>query len=183
MPTKEKLNLGCGTDIRPDYVNLDVAPLEGVDVVHDLDVLPLPFEDGSFSEILCLDVLEHVDYPPLLKECLRLLRPGGRLVLEGPHYSSNNNYVDPTHRNRFSVKTFNFFAEGTHERAHRSYYFDFAFSRVARRQLIFVRRPFFFWNWLVQPLVNATSSLQQYYEATCLVALFPAQNLRVELEK
>ena len=59
---KEKLNLGCGNDIRPDYVNLDVADLEGVDVVHDLDQLPLPFDDESFREILCLDVFEHVDH-------------------------------------------------------------------------------------------------------------------------
>ena len=180
---KEKLNLGCGSDIREDYVNLDVAPLPGVDVVHDLNQLPLPFEDGRFSEILCLDVFEHVDYPPLLKECHRILKPGGRVVLEVPHFSSNNNHVDPTHRNRFSVKTFNFFAEGTHEHRQRSYYFDFTFSRVALRRLIFVKSFFFPWNRLVEPLVNSSERLQQYYEATALVALFPAQNLRIVLEK
>jgi SAM-dependent methyltransferase len=180
---KEKLNLGCGTDIRADHVNLDVAALEGVDVVHDLNSLPLPFKDECFREILCLDVFEHVDYPPLLKECHRILRPGGRIILEVPHFSSNNNHVDPTHRNRFSVKTFNFFVDGTHERRQRGYYFDFAFSRIVSKRLTFVRKPTFPWNWVVDPLVNASGKLQQYYEATALVALFPAQNLRIVLEK
>ncbi|MBI4571568.1 MAG: hypothetical protein HY723_06420, partial [Chloroflexi bacterium] len=31
-----RLNVGCGDDLLPDYVNLDMAALPGVDVVHDL---------------------------------------------------------------------------------------------------------------------------------------------------
>ena len=46
-----KLNLGCGRDIREGYVNLDKAGLDGVDVVHDLNVFPYPFEDNEFDEI------------------------------------------------------------------------------------------------------------------------------------
>ena len=180
---KDKLNLGCGNDIRADYVNLDCAALKGVDVVHDLDLLPLPFEDACFSEILCLDVAEHIDYVPLLKDCLRILKPEGRIVIEVPHFSSNNNYVDPTHRNRFSVKTFNFFAEGTYEREQRNYYFDFSFSRAVERRLLFSKVPTQPWNWPVQWAVNFSPRIQQYYEATGLVYLFPAQNLRVILEK
>lgn len=180
---KEKLNLGCGNDIRADYVNLDLCALDGVDVVHDLNVLPLPFEDGTFSEILCQDVFEHVDYPPLLKECLRILKPGGRILIDVPHFSSNNNFVDPTHRNRFSVKTFNFFAEGTWERSRRGYYFDFSFSRVVSRELVFIRTVPFVWNWLIDPIVNSSPRIQQFYEATGLVYMFPAENLRVVLEK
>lgn len=180
---KDKLNLGCGNDIRADYVNLDCAALEGVEVVHDLDLLPLPFEEARFSEILCLDVFEHIDYIPLLKECLRILKPGGRLVIEVPHFSSNNNYVDPTHRNRFSVKTFNFFVEGTYERGQRSYYFDFSFSRIVERRLVFIRTLTQPWNWPVGWAMNLSPKIQQYYEATGLVSLFPTQNLRVILEK
>jgi hypothetical protein len=91
--------------------------------------------------------------------------------------------VDPTHRNRFSVKTFNFFADRTWEREQRGYYFDFSFSRVASRRLLFIRKASFFWNYLVQWGVNLSPGLQQYYEATGLTYVFPAQNLRVVLEK
>ena len=42
----KKLNLGCGTDIKKGYINLDVAKLDGVDVVHDINRLPLPFKEN-----------------------------------------------------------------------------------------------------------------------------------------
>ena len=57
---KNKLNVGCGKDIRPDFVNLDVAPLPGVDVVHDLTRKPWPFEDKRFDHIELINVLEHL---------------------------------------------------------------------------------------------------------------------------
>jgi hypothetical protein len=65
----------------------------------------------------------------------------------------------------------------------RAYYFDFAFSRVVAKKILFNRSLFFFWNWIVQWGVNLSPRLHQYYEATGLTYLFPAQNLRVELEK
>ena len=43
----KKLNLGCGNDIRQGYINLDVAELDGVDVVWDVNKLPLPFGKGD----------------------------------------------------------------------------------------------------------------------------------------
>jgi SAM-dependent methyltransferase len=179
-----RLNLGCGTDIREGWVNLDIAALPGVDVVHDINILPLPFSDGSFDEILCNDILEHVDLAPVLKECHRILSPGGRMRIEVPHYTSNNNYVDPTHRNRFSVKTFRFFARDTFEGSRRgSYYFDFSFSSVAATRLKFVHGIPYFWNWIVSPVINSRYSMQCYYEATGLAYLFPAQNLQVILVK
>jgi len=109
------INLGCGTNILKGWINLDCVALAGVDVVHDLNVLPLPFENECASEILCEDVLEHLNYIPLLKECHHILLPGGRVRIEVPHFTSSNNYVDPTHRNMFSIKTFNFFCAETFE--------------------------------------------------------------------
>lgn len=42
------------------YVNLDRVEAPGVDVVHDLEVTPYPFQDDSFDEIYTSMVLEHV---------------------------------------------------------------------------------------------------------------------------
>jgi SAM-dependent methyltransferase len=178
----ERLNVGCGDDVRPGYVNLDVAPLPGVDVVHDLADLPLPFEDSRFTEIVCQDVLEHVDVVAVLRDLHRTLRPQGRLHVRSPHFTSRAVYLDPTHRTAFSVETFEFFVRGGGF-TERSYYFDFHFSWIERARITFHRQRYQPWNYVVEPLINFTPGLAAYYESTFLARLFPAANVEVTLVK
>jgi SAM-dependent methyltransferase len=175
-----RLNLGCGRDIRDGYVNVDSAPLPGIDLVYDLNDLPLPFEDAQFAEILCQDVLEHVDYLPLMRELHRVLRPNGRLVVRSPHFTSRGVHVDPTHLRAFSIETFDFFVRRDRY-GDRSYYFDFWFSDIPSARITFHRYRWQPWNYIVEPLVNTTRGVQAYYEETALSRLFPAANIEVEL--
>lgn len=47
---------------------------------------PLPYVDGEFDSITCLEVLEHLDAPGvLLKEMWRTLRPGGLVLMTTPN--------------------------------------------------------------------------------------------------
>jgi predicted SAM-dependent methyltransferase len=70
----KKLNLGCGKKIKKEYVNLDLYPLPGVDVVADINK-PLPFENDTFDEVLTEHVLEHmVELDPLLGELHRITK-------------------------------------------------------------------------------------------------------------
>jgi SAM-dependent methyltransferase len=181
--TPIKINLGCGTKIMPGWVNVDCVALPGVDIVHDINILPLPFEDETVDEILCEDVLEHVDYPAILKEALRILVSGGKIRIEVPHFTSNNNFVDPTHINMFSIKTFNFFAENTFEGKNRGYYFDFKFSRIADKQITFCKRKIYICNAPIEWLVNLSGNTQLFYEATGFSRMFPAENIWVTLIK
>lgn len=176
----QRLNLGCGTDIRPGWINLDKAPLPGVDVVHDLQQVPLPFSAAQFEHVCAKDVLEHVDYVPLLRDLHRVLKPGGTLEIQVPHFTSADNYIDPTHIRRFSIRTFEFFV--ARSTIARDYYFDFSFTRIERRHVSFPHGPLV-WNHLIEPLVNASEKLQKYYELTFMRGLFPAQNIRVTLVK
>jgi hypothetical protein len=60
-----KLELGCGTAPTPGYVHHDRrrhAP--HIEVAHDLDVLPWPWADASWTEVLGLDVFEHLHLMP-----------------------------------------------------------------------------------------------------------------------
>lgn len=82
-----RLNLGCGTDIRAGYVNVDFRSLPGVDVVADLSAFPWTFADDSADEVLMLDVLEHFPYrltSGILVECYRVLRMNGDVVIQVP---------------------------------------------------------------------------------------------------
>jgi len=70
-----------------DAARLRDARRKGVAVAcADLDVTALPYSDGAFGAVACLDVVEHVlDPGRLLGEIARVLRPGGVLVLTTPN--------------------------------------------------------------------------------------------------
>ena len=106
------LDIGCGSRKHPGAVGLDISPDTDADVVHDLDRFPYPIEDRSFDVVLMQDVLEHVAEPMRLADELhRILRPGGRLKLRTPHFSSALAYGDPTHRHYYSTKAISYLAE------------------------------------------------------------------------
>ncbi len=69
-------------------ISVDVDPKPGhagVSFVRG-DGARLPFPEGAFDAVFALDVLEHVDDEQrFLSELLRVLRPGGRLILTTPH--------------------------------------------------------------------------------------------------
>ncbi len=98
------LDIGCGSSKTPGAVGLDISADTDADIVHDLDVFPYPIEDSSFDQILLQDVIEHVREPiRVFEELHRLARPGARIQLRTPHFSSVLAYGDPTHRHYFST--------------------------------------------------------------------------------
>jgi SAM-dependent methyltransferase len=176
----KRLNLGCGTDIRKDWVNLDIADIEGVDIVHDINKLPLPFGNEEFDHILCNNILEHVEYVPLLKELHRILKRGGILEICVPHFTSQDNFIDPTHRKMFSYRTFEFFVMNSS--FERGYYFDFHFGKIISSKITF-QKHLLVYNYLVEPLVNLSEGSKKLFEATFLSRLFPAFCVLIKIEK
>lgn len=81
-----KLNVGCGTDIREGWTNLDIRELPGVDIVCNMSE-GIPLEDGSVDEILAQDILEHFPLDQtdqILSEWNRILRDHGYIRIEVP---------------------------------------------------------------------------------------------------
>ena len=79
-----KLNLGCGDVILKDYINCD---LHNSLANMKCDALKLSFDDNSVDEVLTSHLIEHFDFfegIAALKEWFRVLKPGGKLIIECP---------------------------------------------------------------------------------------------------
>jgi SAM-dependent methyltransferase len=79
------LNLGCGSDSHPAFVNVDLIPGPGV-IGHDLR-RGIPFPDATYDLVYQSTMLSHLrpaDALSLTRECCRVLKPGGvlRIVTE-----------------------------------------------------------------------------------------------------
>lgn len=175
-----KLHIGCGKIILPGWVNLDSRPLPGVDVVHNLDDLPLPFGDDTVSEILANDVIEHVDAVKCMQDLHRILMPGGELKIRVPHFSCVDNHIDPTHKAMFASETFEFFVGGG--RRGRGYYFDFKFDRIKNSRINF-RRGWSLLGRFVEIAVNGSAYCRHKYESTGLCWIIPAKSIEVCMVK
>ncbi|HEX6463631.1 MAG TPA: methyltransferase domain-containing protein [Vicinamibacterales bacterium] len=123
------LDVGCGSShiigaLAPGSVALDIlinklrfARRFRVPLVRGSG-FALPFEDESFSCVLCSQVIEHVPMagvtPSILDELCRVLKPGGRLVLGTPDYDRPEwVYIE---------KAYGFFAPGGYADEHISHY-------------------------------------------------------------
>jgi len=107
---KLRLNLGCGTDIKNDYIDLDIVALNGIDLVADLAKAPYPFKNDVFDEILMWHVLEHLpDIVITMEELHRISKPGCNVHIAVPYWNSYGAVVDPTHKSFFHHKTFDYF--------------------------------------------------------------------------
>jgi len=60
---------------------------QGRCLISRADVARLPFRDGAFDAVICSEVLEHVpDSHKAVRELVRVLKPGGELVVSVPRY-------------------------------------------------------------------------------------------------
>jgi SAM-dependent methyltransferase len=98
----KKLNLGCGEFRKEGYVNLDIRPDVGADIVHDLQVFPYPIPDNEFDLVEADHVLEHLSDPfRVMKELHRVTKNGGTVVARMPHFSRG--FSHPEHKRGFDV--------------------------------------------------------------------------------
>jgi SAM-dependent methyltransferase len=125
------LDLGCGAtprnllgrgdtygiDLKQPTSNAETNPMIKV---ADLAVEAIPFPNDYFDVVSAFDFLEHVPriiYTPkrrncfveLMSEVYRVLKPNGIFISVTPCYPHPEAFVDPTHVNIITDKSFDYF--------------------------------------------------------------------------
>jgi predicted SAM-dependent methyltransferase len=117
-----KIDLGCGLNKKgEDYIGVDYTKVDGVDIVHNLNEYPWPFEDNSVDEIFTSHYVEHIPHNifnpndkrdgliQFMDECYRILKVGGKLTIQVPFGSSIRAFQDPTHERFLFKESFYYF--------------------------------------------------------------------------
>jgi SAM-dependent methyltransferase len=171
------LDVGCGPSKMRGAVGLDLYPWDGVDIVADLDRFPWPVEDNQFSEIHFNSCMEHLsDIRRVMMEVHRIGKPGAKVFVESPHFSSADTYTDVTHRHGFSLFSFDAFLEGQEG----SFMREGSFRMLSRRVEFWVLsdririKPY----WLIERLANRAPHLYERF----LAFVFPARSIHLVLE-
>ncbi|MBA3656920.1 MAG: class I SAM-dependent methyltransferase [Gemmatimonadaceae bacterium] len=109
-PGKRLLDLGSAGGALVDVATANGLEAVGLDVTDGLDFesddLPLP--DAHFDVVTLVAVIEHLREPAkLLRETLRVLKPGGAFIIVTPNwrYSYRNFFDDPTHLRPYTEKS------------------------------------------------------------------------------
>ena len=80
------LEIGCGGSRLLGFETLNIVGGPNVDYIYDA-AKPLPFKDNTFDLIYASHVLEHIPWyktEEVLKEWVRILKPGGQLEVWVP---------------------------------------------------------------------------------------------------
>jgi predicted SAM-dependent methyltransferase len=85
----KKLQLGTSNNILNGWLNTDIFPNN--DSVAYMDASTrFPFDDNTFDYIMAEHMIEHIEYvdgQTMLRECFRVLKPGGRVRFATPDLS------------------------------------------------------------------------------------------------
>jgi SAM-dependent methyltransferase len=127
------LNLGCGDEYIPGWINLDVRGRRR-DVEFDLETCAharIPLEADSLDGIYASHVIERIaGAAALFDELYRVAKPGATLHLRLPHGSSNAAWDDPACVRPWFESSFLMFSQPARAATDRGYAADWQVKRT-----------------------------------------------------
>ena len=142
-----KLKLGANDRHIEGFISVDIVP--PADQIVDLEGV-WSWENSSVSEVMALDVCEHIkghywesigSAPRFtdgriwfMNELHRVLKPGARATIETPNAAKGSGFIqDPTHVSPYCLSTFKYFEHGAfaHSRLAKSYGITAAFKVIS----------------------------------------------------
>jgi SAM-dependent methyltransferase len=182
------IELGCGPLKRnPESIGIDMLPLPGVDIIHNIEEGLAFIPDNSVDEIQSFHFLEHiVSFESLMKDIHRILKKDGIHKATVPHFSNPHYYSDYTHKRFFGLYTFDYFCPKAEQPLNRKvpdFYNTFHF-KVTFRKYTFKTNlsPRNIVNiLLVNPLFNSSNYMKELYEDKfCFI--WPAKEMYYEMK-
>ena len=95
------LEVGCASGYLLSRINLEPESLYGVDITPGgvkianswvkggnfclADARNIPYKSNTFDYLICTEVLEHIEGDEAMKECYRVLKPGGMAFITVPN--------------------------------------------------------------------------------------------------
>jgi predicted SAM-dependent methyltransferase len=103
-----RLNIGGGNIRYSNCTNLELEPHDEIDADVYADITKgLPFEDASFSEIIFIHVIEHIErkyHSKVFDEIWRVLKKDGRLIMGFPDLIENmKRFIDNKYGGRWKL--------------------------------------------------------------------------------
>ena len=157
-----RLNVGCGTDIRSGWTNLDIVDYGGNEIT-DLNRYPWPFPENHFDFILCSHIMEHLNnFNAAVTELHRIAKPGATLDVRVPFFLSTKYYSEPDHRIPFGIRSFDNYEElGTRPlRFYEQWKLRHRTNYGSPARFVFVERRFNFSNFAVLSWLNFFINLE-----------------------
>ncbi len=112
MIANNKLNFGCGKDIREGWDNVDIQKSPDLFKSFDFNIFPYPLETNYYDYILINQVLGYLNNPKeVLEELYKFCKPKSIIHIEVPYYNNKGTFNDMEYLHYFSDATFRTFVD------------------------------------------------------------------------
>jgi SAM-dependent methyltransferase len=170
-----KLNLGCGSEYKEGWINLDIDTKWKTDILADVEK-GIPLADNSIEEVFIKHVLEHLEPRKLsfvMSEICRICKNDSIIKIYVPYFSCSITYKSPDHITDFSYYTLDY-TPGFETVKKRLYYFRESFGYKSKVMTLVSK--------VLNPILSFLPNLTPLVYERIFCWIFPMEELKIILK-